>query len=165
MPLRTRREPPARRDARIRKHLPKAKVFSTQAGSMGYNLSYPLPGGIRMARPRVYRHDVRCPECGSNLDAQGRHLQRPQVYHCGDCGRRTIPDAAYQRSSAADQERALAMYQESSSSSAIARIFGVSVQVVSQWVKKGGPPHGPGCVGGAQSALLAWWAAGGGDCF
>ena len=72
------------------------------------------------------------------LDAQGRHLQRPQVYHCGDCGRRTIPDAAYQRSSAADQERALAMYQEGSSLSAIARIFGVSVQVVSQWVKKGG---------------------------
>ena len=30
-----------------------------------------------------------------------------QVYHCGDCGRRTIPDTAYQRPSAADKERAL----------------------------------------------------------
>ena len=59
-----------------------------------------------------------------------------QVYHCGDCGRRTIPDAAYQRPGAADKERALAMYQEGSSLSAIARIFGGSVQAVSQWVKR-----------------------------
>ena len=65
--------------------------------------------------------------------SQGR-----QVYHCGVCGRRTALDAAYQRPSAADQERALAMYQEGSSMSAIARIFGVSVQAVSQRVK-GGP--------------------------
>ena len=47
-----------------------------------------------------------------------------QVYHCGDCGRRTIPDAAYQRLSDADQERALAMYQEGNPLSAIARILG-----------------------------------------
>ena len=53
-------------------------------------------------------------------------------------GRRTIPDAAYQRLSAADKERAPAMYQESSSLSAVARIFGVSVQAVRQWIKKGG---------------------------
>ena len=51
----------------------------------------------------------------------------PEGYHCGDCGRRTIPDAAYQRPSAADQERALAMYQEGSPLSTIARVFGVSV--------------------------------------
>ena len=56
-----------------------------------------------------------------------------QDYHCSDCRRRTIPDAAYQRPSVADKERTLAMYQESSLLSAIARIFGVSVQTVSQW--------------------------------
>ena len=78
-----------------------------------------------------------------------------QVDHCGDCGRRTIPDAAYQRPGGG-QERALAMYQEGSSLSAIARIFGVSVQAVSQWVKKGGVPHGRGCAAGAKSALPAW---------
>ena len=49
----------------------------------------------------------------------------------------TIPYAAYQRPSAADKERALAMYQEGSSLSTIARMFGVSVPAVSQWVKKG----------------------------
>ena len=46
-------------------------------------------------------------------------------------------DAAYQSPGPADQERALAMYQEGSSLSAVARIFGVSVPAVSQWVKTG----------------------------
>ena len=66
------------------------------------------------------------------LDAQGWCLQRSQIDHCGDCGRRTISDAVYQRPSAADKERALAMYQEDSSRNAIARIFGVSVPAVSK---------------------------------
>ena len=80
-----------------------------------------------MARPRVYRHDVRCSECGSNRVPKDGAPKGRQVYHCGDCGRRAIPDAAYQHPSAADKECALAMYQEGSSLSAIARIFGVSV--------------------------------------
>ena len=90
-----------------------------------------------MARPRVYRHDVRYPECGSNRMPKDGTAKGLQVYHCGDCGRRTIPDATYQRPGAAEQERALAMYREGSSLSAIARIFGGSVPAVSQWVKRG----------------------------
>ena len=89
-----------------------------------------------VARPSVYRHDVRCPKCGFNQMPRDGISKGRQVHHCGDCGRRTIPDAAYQRPSAADQERALAMYQEGSSLSAIARIFGVGVQTVSKWVKR-----------------------------
>ena len=58
-----------------------------------------------MARPRVYRHDVRCPECGSNWMPKDGTSKGRQVYHCGDCGRRTIPDAAYQGPGAADKER------------------------------------------------------------
>ena len=107
-----------------------------------------------MVRPRVYRHNVRCPECGSNRMPKDGTFKGCQVDHCGDCGRRTIPDAAYQRPSTADQE-ALAMYQEGSSLSTIARIFGVSVQAVSKWVK-GGPPPGRGCAGGVKSALPVW---------
>ena len=91
-----------------------------------------------MARPRVWRHDVRCPECGSNWMPKDGTSKGRQVYHCGDCGRRSIPDAAYQRPGAADKERALAIYQEGSSLSAIARIFGVGVPAVSQWVIEGG---------------------------
>ena len=91
-----------------------------------------------MAHPRVYRHDVRCPECGSDWMPKDGASKGRQVYHCGDCGRRAIPAAANQRPGAADQERTLAMYQEGSSLSAIARIFGVSVPAVSQWVKREG---------------------------
>ena len=64
-----------------------------------------------MASSRVYRHDVRCPECGSNWMPRDGASRCRQIDHCGDCGRRTIPDAAYQRPGAADKERALAMYQ------------------------------------------------------
>ena len=64
-----------------------------------------------MARPHVYRHDVRCPECGSNWMPKDGASKGCQVDYCGDGSRRTILDAAYQRPSAADQERALAMYQ------------------------------------------------------
>ena len=102
-----------------------------------------------MARPRVYRHDVRCPECGSNWMPKDGASQGRQVDYCGDCGRRIILDAAYQRPGAADKERALAMYQEGSSLSAIARIFGDSVSAVSQWVKRGAR-RTVGCVGGAS---------------
>ena len=85
-----------------------------------------------MARPRVCRHDVRCPECGSSRMPKDGASKGRQVDHCGDCGRRTIPDAAYQRPDAANKERALAMYQEGSSQSAIARILGVSLPAVSK---------------------------------
>ena len=65
-----------------------------------------------MARPRVCLHDVPCPECGSNWMPKDGTSKDRQVYHCGDCGRRTIHDAAYQRPGAADKERVLAMYSE-----------------------------------------------------
>ena len=81
-----------------------------------------------MARPRVYCHDVRYPECGSNRMPKDGTSKGRQVDHCGDCGRRTIPDAGYQKPGGGDKERALAMYREGSSLSAIARIFGVGVQ-------------------------------------
>ena len=40
-----------------------------------------------MARSRVYRHDVRCPECGSNRMPKDGTSKGRQVYHCGNCGR------------------------------------------------------------------------------
>ena len=89
-----------------------------------------------MARSRVYRHDVRCPECGSNWMPKDGTSKGRQVYHCGDCGAVLSPIPPI-RLGAADKERALAMYQEGSLLSAIARIFGVSVQAVSKWDKRG----------------------------
>ena len=48
------------------------------------------------------------------------------------------PEGAYRRPGPEVKERALAMYTEGSSLSAIGRVLGYSVQAVSQWVKKGG---------------------------
>ena len=105
-----------------------------------------------MARPRVYRHQVRCPECGSNRMPKDGHSKGRQVYHCGDCGRRYIPEAAYHRPSAANKECAVAMYRESSSLRATGRVFGVSAQAVTLWLKKRCAPRCPGWGGGADSA-------------
>ncbi len=40
-----------------------------------------------MARARAYRHDVRCPDCGSNRMAKAGHSKDRQRFKCGDCGR------------------------------------------------------------------------------
>ena len=74
-----------------------------------------------MARPRVYRQGVRCPECGSNWMPKAGSVNGRQVYRCGDCQRRSTPDASCHRPSSADKERALAMYREGSSMRAVAR--------------------------------------------
>ena len=91
-----------------------------------------------MSRPRVYRHDVRCPDCGSNrMRKDGCNGER-QRYRCGDCGRRCQPGGAYHRPGPKVKERAVQMYVEGSSLRAVSRVVGVSVQAVSNWVKKGG---------------------------
>ena len=91
-----------------------------------------------MSRPRVYRHDVRCPDCGSNwMRKDGRNGER-QRYRCGDCGRRCQPGGAYRRPGPRVKEQAVQMYVEGSSLSAVGRVVGVSAQAVSNWVKKGG---------------------------
>ena len=85
--------------------------------------------------------------------------------HYDVCGRCTIPDAACQRPGPADKERSLAIYQEGSSLSAIARIFGVTVQAVSKWVKKRGPPPGSDASAGRKAHCgRSGSPAGGGDC-
>ena len=46
-----------------------------------------------MARSRVYRHDVRCPDCGSNWMRRDGFTNGKQAYSCGDCRRRYFPGA------------------------------------------------------------------------
>ena len=91
-----------------------------------------------MVRARTYRHDVRCPECGSNWMRKNGHIRGQQAYSCGDCARRYLPDVAYRRPSAALREQAIQMYTEGSSLSAIGRVLGYSATSVQRWVKKGG---------------------------
>ena len=40
-----------------------------------------------MARIPVYRHDISCPECGSNRMRKNGFIHVRQAYRCGDCKR------------------------------------------------------------------------------
>ena len=91
-----------------------------------------------MVRARVYRHDVRCPDCGSNWMRKDGFSGGKQTYNCGDCGRRYLPEGAYRRPGLGVKERAIESYVEGSSLSAIGRLLGYSATAVQGWVKKGG---------------------------
>ena len=62
-----------------------------------------------MVRARVYRHDVRCPHCGSNWMRKDGFSGDKQRYYCGDCRRRYLPQGVYRRPSLALKERAIAL--------------------------------------------------------
>ncbi len=94
-----------------------------------------------MVRPRAYRHDVRCPDCGSNWMAKAGHSKGRQRYKCGDCGRTYLPEGAYHRPGPALREAGVRMYQDGSSVSAVSRHTGYSVPAVLGWLKKGGARH------------------------
>ena len=91
-----------------------------------------------MVRRRVYRHNVRCPDCGSNRMRMGGFSNGRQAYRGGDCRRRYVPDGAYRRPGPAVKAQAIAMYIEGSSLIAIGRVLGYSAPAVLGWVKKGG---------------------------
>ncbi len=118
-----------------------------------------------MGRPRSYCHGIRCPDCGSNWMSKHGFNQGMQRYRCGDCGRRYQPGGAYHRPGPAVKERALRLYLEGGSLSAIGRVLGYSAQAVSQWVKKGAA--GPEPIAGAEPAAprgQGGLPGGSGDC-
>ena len=99
---------------------------------------------------RVYRHDLRCPHCGSNwLPKYGRPRGK-QAYRCGDCRYKFTPEGNRHYYSEEVKRRAMSMYGEGSSMSAIARVLGVKLGTVYSWVKKS--PLGNGSNGYAASA-------------
>ena len=50
-----------------------------------------------MARRRVYRHHIRCPDCGSNRMRRDGFSNGRQAYSGGDCRRRCVPGGACRR--------------------------------------------------------------------
>ena len=114
-----------------------------------------------MPRARVYRHDRRCPHCGSNWVSKHGFGQGRQVYRCGDCRRRQVEGASYHRSSPEVVDRIMALYGEGMSLRAIGRAVGLSGHSVYFWVKKsrcrpvpaepGAPPPAGGEPAHAQS--------------
>ena len=63
-----------------------------------------------MARLRVYRHDIRCPDCGSNWMRKNGFTNGRQAYLCGDCQRGGAPGGAYCRPGKELKVPGVAMY-------------------------------------------------------
>ena len=68
-----------------------------------------------MARPRTYRHDVRCPSCGSNWVCKYGKSGAHQKYRCNDCNRYFVPDAQRHMFTEEIRQQAVKMYCEGTS--------------------------------------------------
>ena len=95
-----------------------------------------------MGRPRTYRHDMKCPHCGSNWLPKAGLSRGKQTYRCGDCRYRFTPDGNRHYYPEHTIRQALAMYSEGMSMSAVARSMGIKLGTVFMWVKKSPLGHG-----------------------
>ena len=78
-----------------------------------------------------------CRRCVStNIVKNGRNACGNQQYKCKDCGMSAVlkPKVAYTEE---EKQKILKTYQERPSLRGLERIFGVSRQTVSSWIKKG----------------------------
>ena len=103
-----------------------------------------------MARPRTYRHDLRCPHCGSNWIPKDGHSRGKQTYRCRDCHYRFTPEGNRHYYPERVKKQAVEMYGEGSSLAAIGRVLGVLPETVYSWVKKS--PLGPEFEGPGSTA-------------
>ena len=99
-----------------------------------------------MTWARVYRHDLRCPRCGSNWTPRDGHSRGKQTCRCRDCHHRFTPDGNRHCFPEAVKRQALDMYAGGTGITAAGRIPGVQQATVFSWVKKS--PPSPGTDGG-----------------
>ena len=92
-----------------------------------------------MARPRAYRHDIRCSHCGSHWIVKDGRSRSKQTYRCRECHYRFTPDGNRHYYSEQVKRDALSMYCEGMSVSAISRVTGIKLGTVHSWVKKSLP--------------------------
>jgi transposase-like protein len=79
-----------------------------------------------------------CRQCGSTEIIKNGHNQSgSQQYHCKDCGAYGVLDPEPTGYSEEEKRKILRAYQERGSMRAIERIFGVSRNTLSKWLKKG----------------------------
>lgn len=88
---------------------------------------------------RVYRHDLRCPHCGSNWLPKAGLAGGKQTYRCGDCHHRFVPEGNRHYYPEHIKRQALEMYCEGSSISAVSRVMDIKLGTVYSWVKKSQP--------------------------
>ena len=80
-----------------------------------------------------------CRHCTStNTIRHGYTAKGKQRYRCRDCGRCFVEDPASTAYDPARKEEILKAYHERTSLRGISRIFGVSRNTVTQWLKKSG---------------------------
>jgi len=85
----------------------------------------------------MIQQTLQCPNCGSErIVKNGRNQSGNQQYHCKDCEAYGVLDPEPKGYSNEEKERILAAYQERGSMRAIERIFGVSRNTLSKWLKK-----------------------------
>ena len=108
-----------------------------------------------MARPRTYRHDLRCPHCGSNWTPKDGRSRGKQTYRCRDCHYRFTPEGNRHYYSATVKSQALDMYQEGTGITATGRVLGVKPATVFSWVKKSPPGMGGAGLGDPASGDAA----------
>jgi len=69
---------------------------------------------MRRGRPRIYRRNVKCPDCGSNWCKKNGHQNNKQRYKCNECGRVFTPEALRKKR---DLPEKLCNYSNTSSAS------------------------------------------------
>lgn len=89
-----------------------------------------------MARPRSYRHDVRCPHCQANWIVKNGKDNGKQTYLCRECNHRFTPEATRHFYSAAVKQQAMALYCEGTGVRAIGRVLAVKTGTLYSWIKK-----------------------------
>ena len=83
-----------------------------------------------MVRSRIYRHRIRCPDCGSNRTRRDGFSNGRPAYRGGECRRRYVPGGAYRRPGRAVKTQAIAMCIEGSNLSAIGQVLGCNAPAV-----------------------------------
>lgn len=77
-----------------------------------------------------------CTRCGSeNIVRNGKTPYGKQQYKCKECGRFSVLEPS-EKYSPEEKEQILAAYQERPSMRGIQRIYGVSRNTLSKWLKK-----------------------------
>ena len=84
-----------------------------------------------------------CPRCGSvNLVKNGKNRYGNQQYLCKDCRKYGVLNPK-NRYTEEEKEQILAAYWERPSMRGIARVFGISRNTLSRWLKKSPDPAQP----------------------
>ena len=93
-------------------------------------------GVMAMSRPRSYRHDHRCPDCGSNWVVKYGHSRGKQTYRCQDCVHRFSPSAKRRVYPEKVRQQAVSMYCEGNGVEVISRVLEVKTGTIYSWIKK-----------------------------